>query len=44
LAWKAATSRDLGLLLPLILAVTAVTLVANFAADLLTGDRRKVAA
>lgn len=43
LAWKAATSRDLELLLPLILAVTAVTLLANFAADLVIGDR-KVAA
>ncbi|HEY3740412.1 MAG TPA: ABC transporter permease [Bryobacteraceae bacterium] len=43
LAWKAATSRDLELLLPLILAVTAVTLIANFAADLVIGDR-KVAA
>jgi peptide/nickel transport system permease protein len=43
LAWKAATSRDLGLLVPLILVVTAVTLTANFAADLAIGER-KVAA
>ena len=43
LAWKAATSRDMGLLLPLILEVTAVTLTANFAADWLAGGR-KVAA
>jgi peptide/nickel transport system permease protein len=43
LAWKAATARDLELLLPLILAVTAITLTANFAADLAIGDR-KVAA
>lgn len=43
LAWKAATSRDLGLLLPLILVVTAVTLTANFVADWLAGGR-KVAA
>jgi peptide/nickel transport system permease protein len=43
LAWKAASSRDLELLLPLILAVTALTLTANFAADLAIGNR-KVAA
>ena len=43
LAWKAATSRDLGLLLPLILAVTAVTLTANLAADFAISGR-KVAA
>lgn len=35
LAWKAASSRDMALLLPLILAVTAVTLTVNFAAECL---------
>jgi peptide/nickel transport system permease protein len=40
LAWKAATARDLGLLLPLILAVTAITLMANFTADLAIGGRK----
>jgi len=40
LAWKAATSRDLGLLLPLILAVTAITLTANLAADFAIGERK----
>ena len=43
LAWKAAASRDLGLMLPLILAVTAVTLTANFAADLVAGGRKAAA-
>ena len=33
LAWKAATARDLGLMLPLILGVTGVTLTANYLAD-----------
>lgn len=40
LAWKAATARDLGLLLPLILMVTAVTLTANFVADQMLGTRK----
>ena len=44
LAWKAAVSRDLGLLLPLILTVTAVTLTANFLADQLAGRQTAAAA
>ena len=44
LAWKAATARDLGLLLPLILTVTTITLVAGLAADLASMGRQKVAA
>ena len=44
LAWKAASSRDLELLLPLILAVTGVTLLANFIADQVSGVRRAVVA
>ena len=43
LAWKAASARDMELLLPLILAVTAITLTATFVSDLLAGGR-KVAA
>ena len=37
LAWKAAASRDLELLLPLILAMTAISLTANFVADQICG-------
>lgn len=44
LAWKAATARDLGLLLPLILTVTAFTLTANFVADQILGARKAVVA
>ena len=40
LAWKAAASRDMGLLLPLILAVTALTLTANFVADRVSMGRK----
>ena len=43
LAWRAATARDLDLLLPIILLVSAVALTANFAADLAIAGR-KVAA
>jgi ABC-type dipeptide/oligopeptide/nickel transport system permease component len=43
LAWKAATARDLELLLPIILLVSAIALTANFAADLAI-QGRKVAA
>ena len=44
LAWKAATARDLGLLLPLILMVTGVTLTANFVADQVVGNRKAAVA
>ena len=44
LAWKAATARDLGLLLPLILMVTGVTLTANFVADQLLSTRKAAVA
>ena len=40
LAWKAATARDLDLLLPVILLVSAIALVANFAADLAIQGRK----
>lgn len=41
LAWKAATARDINLLVPLILTVSAVTLLANTVADLAIGDRQQ---
>lgn len=40
LTWKAATARDLPLLMPLVLVVAAVALTANWMADLMLGEPR----